>query len=361
MPMWQREEIQEMSRRVTSGAKGQGQAVRGEWPLFACLLLTTTAAWAQAPIFPDQIGEYQKSAPKTLTAPDQALYEEYGLDAAESAVYTAPDQKHFTAAGWRLKDSTGALALFQSLRPMAATESKYAPVAAQTPGAVLFLHGNYVFQFAGDRPAADSLEDFYGHLPKYENSPLPVLSQALPSSSPGIALVANSQRYVIGPVSLQRFMPEVPPSTAAFRFGTEAQLGKYKTSKGLLTLAIFDYPTPTMARDQAPEFEKIPQAMVKRTGPLIVVTVAPPDRDAAERLLGKINYAAQVTENTKVPVNEVKGFAGALISMIALAGILICICVIGGIGFGGFRMLRRKLWKSADPDAMITLSIDKTN
>src|SRR6478672_5723355 len=63
------------------------------------ILLACTAAslYAQNPIFPDQIGAYQKSAPKTIGIPDQALFEEYGLEATEAADYTAPDKKRFTA------------------------------------------------------------------------------------------------------------------------------------------------------------------------------------------------------------------------------------------------------------------------
>ena len=47
---------------------------------------------------------------------------------------------------------------------------------------------------------------------------------------------------------------------------------------------------------------------------------------AAERLLGRVNYQAQVTENQKVPVNEVKGFASALLSIFVLAGVVNRMC-----------------------------------
>jgi hypothetical protein len=114
-----------------------------------------------------------------------------------------------------------------------------------------------------------------------------------------------------------------------------------------------------MARDQAEAFRKIPGAMVKRTGPLVAVTVAPPDPDAAERLLGKVNYLANVTENQKVPINEVKGFASALLSIFVLAGIVLSMCLVAGLGFGGFRILARKYWQKEDPYAMIVLNLDK--
>ena len=348
-----------LRRRVCEECRLAPSSASSPWPLlFLCLF--PAVLLAQAPIFPDQIGPYQKQAPTTLSTPDRALYDEYGLDASEQAIYTSTggdqkDKKRFTATAWRLHDSTGAMALFQFRRPSGATAADFAPLAVQTSDGVIFEYGNYVIQFTGGQPDNADLPAFYNQLPKFENSPLPALSKALPPDD----LVPNSERYIIGPVSLQRFLPEIPPSVAAFRMGAEAQLGKYRSSKGLMTLAIFDYPTPSMARDQATEFQKIAGAAVKRTGPLVAVLVSPPDANAAERLLGKINYQAQVTLNEKVPVNEVKGFAGALLGMFALAGIIILLCLVAGFGYAGIRILRRRVLKRQDPDAMIVLGIDK--
>jgi hypothetical protein len=311
---------------------------------------------ANAAIFPDQIGPYQKSAPKTLGIPDQALYDEYGLESTEAAEYAAPDQKHFSASGWRLHDSTGALALFQSRRPPGAVAADFAPLAVKTSDGIIFAFGNYVFQFTGAYPDPASLTPFYQQLPKVENSPLPALTSILPAEG----LLANSERYILGPVSLQRFEPSIPPSVAAFHLGAEGQSGKYQTSKGLLSLILFSYPTPSIARQQAAEFQKIPGAMVKRTGPLVVVSLQPPDADAAERLLAKINYQASVTVNEKPPVNEIKGFAWAILNMFFLAGIILVICIMGGVGFAGYRILSRKMWKKEDPSVMITLDLGQT-
>jgi len=341
--------------RSLAGARGQGPGASGPGASFFLLACAAASLFAQSPIFPDQIGAYQKSAPKTIGIPDRDLFEEYGLEATEQADYTAPDKKRFTATAWRTHDSTGAMALFESRRPPGATVANFAPLSVRTSDGVIFAYGNYVLQFTGGQPAPDDLPAFYDRLPRLERSPLPALLRYLPADG----LAPNSERYLLGPVSLQRYEPAIPPSVAAFHLGSEGQLGKYKTSKGLLTFTIFNYPTPTMARDQAEAFRKIPGAMVKRTGPLVAVTVAPPDPDAAERLLAKVNYQANLTENQKVPVNEVKGFASALLSMVVLAGIVLCMCIVAGISFGGFRILARKYWQKEDPYAMIVLNLDK--
>ena len=324
--------------------------------LVPAVLYVPGVLFAQAPMFPDQIGAYEKSAPTTLATPERYLYQEYGLEATEQAIYTAPDKRRFTATSWRMHDSTGAMALFQLRRPSGATPAKFAPLAVNTSDGVIYAYGNYVFQFTGGQPDSKDLNGFYNQLPKFENSLLPLLSQSLPPED----LVPNSERYILGPVSLQRFTPAIPPSVAAFRFGTEGQLGKYNTPKGLMTLVIFNYPAPAMARDKSVEFQKIAGAAVKRTGPLVAIILSPPDPDAAERLLGKINYRAQVTETEKIPVNEIKGFAGQLVNIFVLAGLVILMCFVAGLGFGGFRVLRRKLSKRDDPDAMTVLNIRYT-
>jgi hypothetical protein len=64
-----------------------------------------------------------------------------------------------------------------------------------------------------------------------------------------------------------------------------------------------------------------------------------------------------VTDTEKVPVNEIKGFAGQLIGMFILAGIIIVLCLVAGLGFGGIRIFRRKILKRDDPDAMTVLNI----
>ena len=360
MPVREREEIQEMPRSLTVGRRNQTRVTRGRTPgvglvifIFAIVAL---AATAHAAIFPDQIGDYRKSAPQTVGVPDRALYDEYGLEASEAADYTGPDHKRFTAAGWHLHDSTGAMALFQSRRPPGAVPASFAALAVRTSDGIIFAYGNYVFQFTGAYPDPATLGPFYQQLTKLENSPLPGLSSYFPTDG----RVANSERYILGPVSLQRFDPGIPPSVAAFHLGTEAQLVKYQTAKGLLTVSVFSYPTPSMARQQAEEFQKLPGAVVKRSGPLVAVTLAPPDADAAERILAKINYQATVNIDEKPPVNQVKGFAGMILSIFILAGIILVICVMGGLGFAGVRILSRKMWQKEDTGAMIVLNIEKS-
>jgi hypothetical protein len=345
-----------MPRSLIAAARGLARSAERLTPaagLLATLLLLTGAT--QAAIFPEHLGTYQRSAPKTIGIPDKELYDEYGLEATESADYTSPDKKPISATAWRLHDSTGALALFDSRRPPGATPSDFAQLAVHTSDGTIFVFGNYVFQFTGGMFDQPTLNELYTQLARVENAPLPALSTFLPQDG----LVPNSERYILGPVSLQRVEPGIPPSVAGFRMGAEAQFGQYQTPKGPLKLIIFDYPTPSMAREQAAEFQKIPGAVVKRTGPLVVATVNPPDADTAERILGKINYQANVTLNEPTPQSQAKGLARMILNIFVLAGIVLALCVVGGVGFAGYRIMSRKMWRKEEMAEMIVLGLGK--
>jgi hypothetical protein len=302
-----------------------------------------------AAILPDQLGRAAKQDSKPVQPKDPALFEEYGFDAGEQARYGP-----MIVTAWRFKDSTGALAAFQALRPESAKPSELDKVAAQFPSGAILEHGNYVLEFEGARPVGPQVDVILERLPLYTEGSLPVISTYLPPEH----LVPNSERYITGPVALERFYPGIPPSTAAFHLSAEAQYGRYHTAKGDFGLAIFNYPTPSMARDQTGAFRKLPGAMVKRAGPLVAVILHPPDPDAAERVLAKVTYEASITENEKPPGSELRSFAQAFLAMVTLAGIIIGFCILSGLLFAGVRILSRRFGNKDADGAMITLHLE---
>lgn len=344
MLLRERKEVQEMPRGVVYVSR----------LAFAAALSCLSARGA---IFPDKLGPFEKHPPKAFAAPDRDLYSEYGMEATEQAEYVAPaeksDARKFSATAWRFRDSTGAMAAFESRRPPGAKPEKVTALSVATSDGRIFAYGNYVFQFAGAFPEQSDLQIFYSQLPKLEQSPLPAVMSYLPAEG----LIPNSERYILGPVSLQRFEPRISPSAAAFHQSAEAQLGRYDTPKGQTSLVIFAYPTPNMARDRAAEFEKIPGTLAKRTGSLVAVIVQPPDTDAAERILAKINYQANMTWTEKPPENFARSTANMLLSIFALAGILIVFSVLVGFGLGGFRWFRKRGADPKDDPAMIVLDL----
>ena len=316
----------------------------GQLALLICLALPAGAA-----ILPDYLGKTPKTDVKAVQPKDPALFEEFGFDAGESAKY-GPMQ--VTAS--RFKDSTGAMSAFQSMRSPDAKPSKLDHVAAADANGAILQHGNYVIQFQGRQPTEIELVRIIQGLPMYSDASLPVLRTYLPPDD----LIPNSERYITGPVALERFDPGVPPSIAAFHLSAEAQYGRYRANGGDFGLAIFNYPTPAMARQQATAFQKLQGSMVKRAGPLVAVILNPPNADAAERVIDKVTYEASVTQNETAPGTEVRSFARAFLSMVTLAGIIIAFCVVSGLLFAGSRILSRRFGNKDADEGMITLHIE---
>jgi hypothetical protein len=308
-----------------------------------------------AAILPDDIGPYHRTATTQPALDDRPLWGEYGIKAWEAGTYQNGKDR-LTATVWQLQDSTGALGAYDWRRAQQSTDtpSQAAPLAAETKDSLLLVHGNYLLQFEGYKPSKEELEAIYGTLKNVDNTALPVLTGYLPTRD----LVPHSERYVIGPVGLERFDSGIPPSVAAFHFGAEAQIGVFQSPKGPVELAIFNYPTAQIAMQKVGDFQKLQGAMAKRSGPLVAVVLSPGDPDFAERLLGEVRYQAEVTRDEYVPTR--RDNPGVLIlNIFILIGILVLFALVSGFAFGGFRLLRRKARKGEEPEAMITLHLTR--
>jgi hypothetical protein len=317
--------------------------------LFSALLVPGLCLGA---IWPDSIGDWKRGATLQTSLSDRPVWDEYGLKESEAARFEN-GAKQFTVTGYRLQDTTGAMAAYDWQRPANATASKLAPLAAETAGGLLVVHGNYLLAFEGYKPEAAELTALYGTLKNIDTTVLPVLPGNLPSAE----LIPNSERYVIGPAGLAKFASAIPPSVAAFHYGAEAQLGQFRSPKGDLNLAIFNYPNPQIAMQKENEFRGIPGGnIVKRSGPLVAVVINPPDADAAERLLALVKYQAVVTLDQWVPSHK-DNIGNLVINAFTLIGILLGFAVFSGLLFGGLRAYRRRGPRGDEADALTTLNI----
>lgn len=300
-----------------------------------------------AAIFPEQLGTLARSV-VTTDAPKDPVFEEYGFDAGEKVSYG-----DMVATGWRFKDTTGALAAFQFLKPGDATASDLDVLASTSKNGTLAAHGNYLFQFHGGVPDKAQYAQIVGGLTRQERSALPAVTSYLPA----LNLISNSEKYILGPVSLERFDKGISPSLAAFHLSAEGQFARYKAEGGELNLTIFVYPTPSMSRERAEAFRKLPGAVVKRTGPMVAVILSPPNADSAEKLLAKVNYKAQVTLNEKTPTSEARGLANMMLGIFKLAGIILVFCLLSGLGFALIQQLLRRGGKQGADEGMLRLNL----
>jgi hypothetical protein len=108
---------------------------------------------------------------------------------------------------------------------------------------------------------------------------------------------------------------------------------------------------------KVPDFERLPDAMVKRSGPLVAVLLAPADRDMAERLLARVRWEAEVTRDAYVPTQR-DNPGDLLLNIFKLIGLLLLFATLSGLLMGAARVLMRVLRHGEEPEAMIVLHLE---
>lgn len=317
--------------------------------VFSLVLLPVAGS---AAILPDTIGGFHRTGSSKPALADRRVWDDYGLKDWESVSYQNGTAK-LTVMAWQLADTTGSLAAFDWQRPADAKPSKLGPLAAETGTSLVWVYGNYLLSFDGYKPSAAELEALGQGMKNVDQTALPVLPSYLPSDN----LTPNSERYITGPGSLARFDGAISASLAGFHYGAEAQMGVFHSPKGDMTLTIFNYPTPQIAMDKVSDFQKLPGAMAKRSGPFVAVIVAPADPELAERLLGQIRYQAEITRDEYVPTRR-DNMGDLLLNICILIGILAAFSTLSGFLVGGLRYLMRIIRKGEEPGALITLHLE---
>lgn len=294
---------------------------------------------------PDGIEMHTRKSVAELKPEPAAVWAEYGLQVAERAEY-ADATARVAVSAWRLTDATNAQAAMQLLRGTAA------------PGSAAFeQRGNYVLRFEGFKPQEETINQLILSLPRYDPSSLPALTGFLPAA----ARHGRSERYILGPASLEAFVPGMPPSLVAFNFGTEGQLARYKDRDGDVTIVLFNYPNPQIAKERLVAFQERKEYVARRSGPIVSVVTQSPSPDAAQRVLSQVRWEVNVTLDQKQPDPKGDNIGVLFLNVSKFSGLMILFALLAGGAFAGFRMLGRKFsgQKAGDDSAVIALHIDE--
>jgi len=180
------------------------------------LISTIFLVSVHAELLPERFGNYNRIVSKPAPLTDRAVWDEYGFDSAERAVYKS-GANQLTATAYRLKDPTGALAAFQCfVRPMRRAETdRTCGTRGCVGSAPCSRWATISLSFEGNRPSPMDLKQIFVHLPKFDHPRFRPWGAIVP----GRNLVTNSERYILGPESLQKFEPRIPPSTGRLPYG----------------------------------------------------------------------------------------------------------------------------------------------
>ncbi len=324
------------------------------WVAISLLL----SALAAAQLLPEALGPFERQTPEAIQPAERDIFGEFGFEQGEKARYVAADGQAIEISALRFSDDTGALAAYQWSQTSDGKPVEYGERAWRNGNQTFIQFGNYLVQMSGATPLDEHVEWMLAYLPRVQLTPDPPVLRYVPADG----LIPHSQRHVLGPAALERLAPEVPPSVAAFRFGTEAQFARYQSSAGELRLALFSYPSAQIARAQLEEFGKVSALVAKRSGSIIAVVIAPPSPDEAERLLAKVRDAVEITL-TPQQENRHDNLVTLLIDIIIMCLILAGLGIIGGVLVAGLRILATRyapdsIFASSEEGSIIKLNID---
>src|SRR5271169_2628750 len=282
-----------------------------------------------------------------------AAAREYGFLSGERAWYARGDDETLYVELFRMKDPSGAYGEYTYLRapdmsrPGPNEHSALSPADAvvQVGNLVLVIHGSELVKDASDLNALVS-----SVVPKAQQGPLPTLTEHLPTKG----FIERSDKYILGPVTLNQFFPVSQNDWLGFSTGAEAEVARYHVDGRELNLLIADFPTPQTAQKKLNELQQDYHVNAadadtggspvfgKRSITLLAIVFGARSQAEANKLLDQVQSGAEVTWNEPTFQFKEPPLTTMIVGAIIGTGIICCFALISGIAFGGFRIVVKR-------------------
>jgi hypothetical protein len=339
--------------------------------LFLLLTLIPAAfAQQQDSLLPKAFSGWQRTASKTLDSPaavdaaNAAALKEYGFKDSQEATYTR-DGRKITLRALRLADGTAGFGAFTFYREPGMAREQLCDNAASAREHIVFHCADILVDAHWDRVTAMTMSEL-----RTLAEALPRLTgpAAQPPSIPPSLRNIDDLKLALGPASHAHFVAlpgwaelAPPASTIDYQRSAEVILAPILSGRGIMT--VIRYPTNRIAMQEltkldtwskqlpADAAERNLQSETKRSGPILVTVRGQLGTDEIATALNTVNYEADVTWNEPTGLEKRNNIGGLVYAAILLAIIIFGFAVIGGLVFGGFRILLRKMFPNrfADP------------
>lgn len=321
------------------------------WPLAAQDLLPASfSGWVAT-------SSVTKVSPQTLeqlAGAEAAILREYGTVEAERRTYARRTQL-LTATVYRMRDPSAAYGVFTYLLNDQMAPANLTPYSAYSRQRALVVVGNLLLDVSGTdvRAFATDLRSLVAQLASHaEKTPYPTLRQHFPARG----LVANSHRYMLGPLALKRLLPLGSGDWLGFADGAEAELARYRINGEEATLLLVAYPTPQAAARKLDELgrwlplnpatgsagepaSEQPPVHARRSSSLVALVAHARSRALADSLLQQVHYESQITWNEPGHRATDPSIGQILVGTIVGTGLILLFALVAGIGFGGVRLV----------------------
>jgi hypothetical protein len=169
-------------------------------------------------------------------------------------------------------------------------------------------------------------------------------------------MVERSDHYVLGPVTLNQFVPLSSGDWLGFSQGAEAESARYRTGGHELTLLLADFPTPQTAAKKLVELQKNLRVnaenpdpnssplFAKRSMTLLAVVYGARTKAEADALLKQVESGAEITWNEPTFQFKEPPISAMIVGTIIGTGVICMFAVISGIAFGGVRIVVKRFF-----------------
>ena len=325
-----------------------------------CLFAAARPASAQGVLPPSFAGWTATGGPAiipvarldSLLGADAAAFREYAPKSIEQRTYTSGAETASITL-YRMRDPSSAYGAYTFLLNDSLLPAALGSYASASPERALLVVGEMMLDVSSPatqpRPPNADLKQLADWLDqKADHTPYPFIGEHLPEEG----RVPGSERYVIGPLGLARFVPLGTDDWMGFDHSAETILARYKVGGKEETLLVSSYPTQQVAADRFagmlrrfvfdPPGGILPGQTIlfgKRVSSYVAVVVGAPSRQAANRVLDLVQYESNVTWNEPHQTLTEPSINSMIVGAFLGTGAIMVLAVAAGIGFGGIRIL----------------------
>ena len=338
----------------------------------ATLVLAALPASAQG-ILPGSFGGWSGNvraglAPPVLPSGDsvaangaalqEAARREYGFVSGENADYNrGSDEMQVNL--YRMKDPSGAYGLYSYLRASDMPHADFTEHSSMSREHALVLTGNIVVEVAGkDLPKnGAALKALVAAVvPHAESGLLPTIGDRMPTKG----FVDRTDKYVLGPSTLNEFFPLADGDWLGFSQGAEAETAKYRVNGHELNLVIADFPTPQTAAKKVAELQKkfnineskgvndsngdgrAKPLYARRAMTLVAIVSGAATKKEADAILDQLESGTEITWNEPTFQFKEPGIGVMIVGAITGTGVICLFAIIAGLAFGGVRLVVKR-------------------
>jgi hypothetical protein len=325
------------------------------WLLAAALLLFALPAFAQGILPASLSGWISQGSPASQTPTDNAqssAFREYGYVSGEVRSYSHGNDR-IDVALYKFKDPSGAYGAYSFLRQPDMAKADLTEHSSTSSDRALALTGDLVLDVHGTHIVEheQQLKSLVSAAARHaRDGLLPSLWQHLPQND----IVPRSDRYILGPQTLNQLFPGNLGDSLGFQSGAEAEIAHYRVNGQDTQLLIADFPTPQLAQQQLATLEKKfnvngsnPGAgsplYAKRTITLLAIVAGAPNQADAGNLLGAVHSGTELTWNEPAFQFKEPRIEVMIVGSIIGSGVICLFAIIAGISFGGLRLIVKRV------------------